>query len=193
MVSPLLDIRMKFTATIIWCVLVCGLALAAPTVKQATQLMQHHASTQSQPTNMVTFTAIPNSAHVWTAPTVNGPWTDSGSNSVVLTCSVGTQFGRAVDNSGVVLHWCNQTTNTYGQNVTIASDVIYQTSDTFPTGAFLTIPLPATNRAAVAVFGNTNCFWVSETDTLGDVSGNSSPVSYVATNPVIVIVTTNSP
>ena len=75
MVSPLLDIRMKFTATIIWCVLVCGIALAAQTGLHTAQRVPR-TSPAPATTNVVlswaTWTARLQVQH---ATNLTGPWT----------------------------------------------------------------------------------------------------------------------
>jgi len=138
------------------------------------------------PPQFLRVTASPISAHVWRSQDLRS-WLDSGTNALTVANNGGAEFYHGSYNPRCLVTWT-------GSSNAIAFALI-QTSQAFPPGAFLTIPLPPTNAATVPVFAGSNNFWLCEIDSPGCpiISQFAGPASVVATNPAISITPTNSP
>lgn len=116
-------------------------------------------------------------------------WQDTGTNFVVVTNNGTSEGFRAVCNPRALVTWTPSSTNAIGFTLIL-------TSQSFPPGAYLTVPLPATNSANVCLYAGTNTFYLNEIDQLGDTAAISPfppPAAVPVTNPVISIMATNQP
>lgn len=124
-----------------------------------------------------TFKSSPPDSHVFWSQDLQH-WTDTGTNAITVTNS-GNGFARGGLRPTTIFNWTPSNTND--------TFTLVQTSDGFPHGAFLTIPVPATNTATVPLFGSADVFYLCENAGWGGISQFAPPVTQVVTNPTIIM------